>query len=305
MLGDQLVLITALDRVGLLAVLPKGGTVAEVGTLRGGFAKRIRSTAEPEKLHLIDPWGRDEEPNPQYGADLMHDAYEKVQGIFRDDVAAGRVVLHRDFSTRVAPAFPDHHFDWVYIDGQHDYDNVRADLLAFKDKVKPDGFILGHDFSTYKRRFGVVPAVREFIKAEGFELVLVTNETNPSYLLARSDNATTLPALRDALLNHPGGRPIEIDETLLDGYEQVPVVHADGTEGWLMRFGWGASEAFPTPPARRPEGRQGRLRNRSGGRRRRRDQPVAEAFAVTLEASDTVEQREGREGQDVKERGLP
>lgn len=230
-------LIACFDRSDLLTVLPKGGTVAEIGVLRGGFSRRIRRVVEPEKLHLIDPWGRDEEPNPQYSTALMQEAYERVQSSFGDDIAAGRVTLHRDFSTRIAPTFPDHHFDWIYLDGRHDYESVRDDLSAFKEKVKPDGFILGHDFSTYKRRFGVVPAVREFTAAAGFELVLVTNESNPSYLLARSGNATSLPALRSALLNRAGAWPIEVDASLLDRFGQVEAAHADGTEVQMLRLG--------------------------------------------------------------------
>lgn len=230
-------LITCFDRAELLTVLPKGGTVAEIGVLRGGFSRHIRRVVKPEKLHLIDPWGRDEEPNPQYSSALMHEAYEKVRTSFRADIDAGRVTLHRDFSTRIAPTFPDHHFDWIYLDGRHDYESVRDDLLAFKDKVKPDGLIVGHDFSTYKRKFGVVPAVREFTAAAGFVLVLVTNETNPSYLLARSGNETTLPALRRALLDRGGAWPIEVDDSLLDRYGQVETPRADGKTGQMLRLG--------------------------------------------------------------------
>lgn len=230
-------LITCLDRVGLLEVLPKGGTVAEVGVLRGVFARQIRRIVAPERLHLIDPWGREDETYPDAKLGKLHGAYDMVQDAFRDDIADGRVVLHRNYSTTAAPTFPDHHFDWVYVDARHDYANVRSDLLAFKDKVTPSGFILGHDFSTYKRKFGVVAAVREFTSDEGFDLVLLTNETNPTYLLARSGNETTLPALRDALLNHDGGRPIVVDESLLDRYGQVEVTRADGRQDLMLRFG--------------------------------------------------------------------
>jgi hypothetical protein len=232
-------LITGLNRERLLTVLPKGGTVAEVGVLRGYFARHIRSIVEPERLHLIDPWGHDDESYRDAKIAKLHEAYETVQENFRDDIAGGRVILHRDFSTRAARAFANHYFDWVYIDARHDYDNARADLLAFKDKVKPDGFILGHDFSNYRnpRAFGVVAAVREFTKTEGFDLVALTNETNPSYVLARTGNDTTLPALRAALLNHEEGRPIELNEALLERFEQVAVTYPDGREGQIMRFG--------------------------------------------------------------------
>ncbi len=229
--------ITGLSRERLLTIMPKGGTVAEVGVLRGEFASRILSVVEPDRLHLIDPWGNDDSYREARIAKL-HEAYEAIQTTFRDDIAAGRVVLHRDFSTIAARTFPDHYFDWVYIDARHDYENALADLLAFKDKVKPDGFILGHDFSNYRkaRAFGVIPAVREFTQTEGFDLVLLTNETNPSYLLARSENDSTLPELRNVLINHGEGRPIDVDDHLLDRFVQTPVIDADGQEGRIMTF---------------------------------------------------------------------
>ena len=209
--------------------------VGEIGVLRGAFARSIRDTAEPDTLHLIDPWEGTEKR--KYTSEKMNEAYQDVQNGFRDDIGTGRVVLHRTYSTEAAATFPDHYFDWVYIDAMHDYVSVRADLLAFAPKVKPDGFILGHDFSTYKPKFGVIPAVREFTRSAGFDLALVTNETNPTYLLARSNNDTTLTALRTALLNHEGGQPIELDESLFDHLTQVEASLGNGQTGRLMKFG--------------------------------------------------------------------
>lgn len=231
-------LITCLNRERLLLILPPGGIVAEVGVLQGGFASQIRNIVAPDMLHLIDPWGHDDRTYRDAKISKLHEAYETVKTIFYDDIATGKVVLHRSFSTQAAYTFPDHYFDWVYIDARHDFANVRDDLQAFKDKVKPDGFILGHDFSNYRKpkAFGVIPAIAEFTRTEGFDLVLITNETNPTYLLAQSGNDTTLPALRRGLLDVEGGRPIEVDDDLLSRFKQVEVTDADGRTGRIIRF---------------------------------------------------------------------
>jgi len=239
------VLITSFNRVQLLTVLPKGGAVAEVGVHQGGFAVKLRHLLEPRTLHLIDPWARDEHDEylTAYGGErsAMHAAYEQVQRIFHDDIVAGRTELHRAYSTEAAACFADHYFDYVYLDAMHAYEHVLADLMAYKDKVKPDGFILGHDFSNTRmgraKKFGVIRAVREFTAREAFELVLVTNEAAPTYLLAHFGNDTTLPALRSALLNHKACSLIELDDSLLDQFEQIEVIYADGGKGQLMRFG--------------------------------------------------------------------
>src|SRR5262249_42141134 len=42
------------ERTDLLARLPHGGRVAEVGTLHGDFARQILSIVNPHELHVID-----------------------------------------------------------------------------------------------------------------------------------------------------------------------------------------------------------------------------------------------------------
>lgn len=239
-------LITNFDRIKLLALLGQQGTVAEVGVYRGGFASSILRVVSPNRLHLIDPWARDELDRPDikrvgggYQLDAMLQAYDGVQDLFKHEVAAGQVMIHRDYSTPAAAHFPDHTFDWVYIDAMHNYQDVLADLSAYADKVKPGGFLLGHDFSNTVRsrvkQNGVVRAVREFVARGDFTLVLITNEAAPSYLLARSDNTTTLPLLRQTVISQKGC--IDIDESYLDLFSQVEVKSPNGRMRQLMRFG--------------------------------------------------------------------
>lgn len=237
-------LITNFNRVQLLSVLPKGGKVIELGTYMGGYAVKLRRVLDPSELHLVDPWAIDDDDEylRTYGGprSTMHAAYDQVQRVFEPDVASGRVTLHRAYSRDVAGLFPDHHFDIIYVDAMHDYDNVRADLLTYQHKLAPGGFLLGHDFSnTYMARakkFGVMRAVREFTESSDFDLVLLTNEASPTYLLARADNDSTLPALRDALLSHPTCSLIEVDVSLLDRFDQVAVETAAGRKGQMIRF---------------------------------------------------------------------
>lgn len=50
--------------------------------------------------------------------------------------------------------------DMVFIDGSHDYDNAKADILAWKSKLRAGGLLCGHDF-TYSE--GVTRAVKELL----------------------------------------------------------------------------------------------------------------------------------------------
>ena len=55
-------------------------------------------------------------------------------------------------------------FDVVFIDGDHKYRKVVADILAWRPKMKPGGLMSGHDFTN---KCGVEPAVRELFQNFG------------------------------------------------------------------------------------------------------------------------------------------
>jgi hypothetical protein len=86
------------------------------------------------------------------------------------------VVLHRTLSHDAAPLFPDAHFDWMYIDASHFYDDVKRDIDAFFPKLKPGGYIAGDD---YDRRgiwdHGVTRAVDEFRGSGAAETIRLRN----------------------------------------------------------------------------------------------------------------------------------
>lgn len=161
------------NRERLLAELPRGGTVAEIGVNQGDFSRKILEVTKPIKLHLIDVWG----------SERYHDGLaEGVKKKFADEIASDQVEINRGFSTEVLPGFRDGTFDWVYIDSAHTYEVTRDELAVLNSKVKEGGFICGHDYinSCWRNavKYGVVEAVHEFCVKEGWELVYLTNETH-------------------------------------------------------------------------------------------------------------------------------
>jgi hypothetical protein len=142
---------TARDR--LLDLLPRGGVVAEVGVWRGAFSQTILKRLEPRELHLVDPWTF----VPKYGdswyggADAksqadMDEIFEGVERRFASEIASGTVHLHRRSSLEAAEALESTMFDVVYIDADHTYDAVRADLRAWEPRVDVAGFLTGDDY---------------------------------------------------------------------------------------------------------------------------------------------------------------
>ena len=140
-------------RVLLAAARRRGGAeqrVAEIGVWKGDFSALILREIAPRKLHLIDPWKfYGEYPHRRYGGriarnqDDMDEVFRVVQDRFRDHPA---VVIHRETAGTVLPDFDDDYFDWVYVDGNHSYEFVLADLRMCLPKMKRGGIIAGDDY---------------------------------------------------------------------------------------------------------------------------------------------------------------
>lgn len=69
-------------------------------------------------------------------------------------------------SLEAAQTFNDQSIDFVFIDADHHYDNVKADIEAWYSKVKKGGVIAGHDYR--EARPGVIQAVDEFCANNNF-----------------------------------------------------------------------------------------------------------------------------------------
>lgn len=202
--------LSNLSRIDLLQFLPNGGEVAEIGVAEGTFSKLILAQAVPQRLHLIDPWEhqtREDYQGDTYGnpnGDEQEKRFKGVSDHFASEIEAGRVIIHRTYSTIAAESFANDQFDWIYLDGLHSLEGISADLAAFSDKVKPDGFILGHDYTNHapalNSGFGVVEAVNDFVVKEDYHFLVMTMEVFPTYVLTRNPGSAESQALISRLL---------------------------------------------------------------------------------------------------------
>lgn len=182
------------DRVKLLSALPPKGICAEIGVAQGAFARAILQNAQPSMLHLIDPW--EYQDDEEYKADRNNvpnkeneERFNNIQQLCKDEIQNGTVKVHRAFSENIVSTFKDGYFDWIYIDAVHTYQAVRIDLENFYPKVKEGGLILGHDFTNRigptRQHFGVVAAVIDFLRHTPCELLAITNNSHPTYLMVK------------------------------------------------------------------------------------------------------------------------
>ncbi len=131
-------------------------TVAEIGTFRGENANSILTNLKVKDFYVIDPY----EPYLSYKNDGYYSLVEKAERIARRRLNKFRkkVKFIKKYSGDAPSLIPD--CDFIYIDGNHNYEYVLDDLKKYSKKVSPGGIIAGHDTQIK----GVVNALLEFTK---------------------------------------------------------------------------------------------------------------------------------------------
>ena len=133
--------------------LPPGFVACEIGSYLGasacflGLAAHLRGGV----VHCFDTWDNramDGEPLCDHFAAFMEniDAFQQ------------HIVVHRGESSALAGEAPNA-IDLLFLDGDHSYAGVKADLSQFGPKLKSGGFLLLHDCE-YP---GVQQASQEFL----------------------------------------------------------------------------------------------------------------------------------------------
>lgn len=202
---EAMVVRTLRNRKRLVRTLPHGGTVAEIGVQRGRFSSVILRYNQRSRLHLIDCW--EQQLDQQHQADEANvsdrghnENLAHMRRIPARPIRRGRVAIHRGYSIPVLATFPQRRFDWVFVDGNHTYEAVLADLEACLPRMKPGGVIAGHDYIDTRywreKNFGGVEAVGNFCRRQGGELIFRTAE--PGWEVDGVDNPSF--AIRQAAL---------------------------------------------------------------------------------------------------------
>lgn len=186
-----------MNRTGLASLFADlGFTVgAEIGTAAGDYAETLCKANPNLKLYCVDKW------QPYHGY-TDHTHKTTLDGFFeqtkerladylwrqispiippadgslpiasypdRDGEQRALVHLVRAWSLDAAKCFKDTSLDFVYIDANHRYEYVVADIAAWLPKIRSGGIISGHDYNqsrqSRKKLFGVVEAVQGWTSA--------------------------------------------------------------------------------------------------------------------------------------------
>lgn len=164
--------MTPLEQRGraILNRLPSSARVAEIGVLIGKLSEYLLVNSDCI-LTMVDSWAPIEaQPQSYKATNDEHSTHDQARCDLHRKEATQRVARFGDRvrilwapSVSATLAVDDGSLDMVFLDADHSYEGVKADLAAWLPKVKPGGWIGGHDFANTDRRFkfGVDAAVRE------------------------------------------------------------------------------------------------------------------------------------------------
>lgn len=130
--------------------------VIEIGVYEGENSVSIFSELNVEKFYAIDPYDDYEDyKNCVYSVGI-HKKKKIAMNRLKD--VEDRIVWIEEMSEDAVDNINEK-VDFIYIDGNHDYEYVIKDMELYWGKLKDGGIMAGHDITNCK---GVVEAVIEF-----------------------------------------------------------------------------------------------------------------------------------------------
>ena len=145
--------------------------IVELGSWKGRSTKAM-AMMTPGKLYAVDAWNGSSNGDAT-GTEATQRGRDTIKGEFFDNVVTHHTnVVVTDVQHEFAGTALKHlagEVDLAFIDGDHQYDHVKRDILTCLDLMAPGGLISGHDFNEP----GVEKAVRELLPEA--ELVLGTS----------------------------------------------------------------------------------------------------------------------------------
>jgi hypothetical protein len=137
--------IPNMDRVDLAELFNELGFTkgAEIGVLRGAYAKVLCQKNPNMRLFCVDPYlayeGFLPGPQNQKEQDDIFNECKKVVAPYNHEFV-------RKTSVDAAKDFEDGSLDFIYLDANHRFEHVVNDLVAWVPKVRVGGVVSGHDF---------------------------------------------------------------------------------------------------------------------------------------------------------------
>ena len=140
--------------------------VLEIGCDIGDTTQFLLDSNPKLNLIGVDPY----ENYTDWNGNLLHDRNECYNRFMnRTNPYKDRFVLIRDYSDNAASMLLDNHFDLIFIDGLHTYEQLTKDCANYYRKLKTGGVFAGHDYNAIE---GVRRAADQFADSVGKQILL-------------------------------------------------------------------------------------------------------------------------------------
>jgi predicted O-methyltransferase YrrM len=146
---------------------------AEIGVDRGKFSEYMLQHNPEMHLLLVDPWRWKLRGESRYQSTAR-----------RMEAFGDRATIIRADSFDAVRDIENESLDFVYIDGNHEFDYVMTDLIWWVQKVRYGGVVAGHDYYRF-RGGGVVPAVDVYTQQHGITRWFLTDEKEATFFWIR------------------------------------------------------------------------------------------------------------------------
>jgi predicted O-methyltransferase YrrM len=136
-----------------------GAKFVEIGVWKGGstayMGVEIYNSGKKIHYDAIDTF----EGSREHG--VVNGLYEEAIKNLRPIIDLNVVNIIKGHSIEVVNRYENESIDFCFIDGSHEYEDVKKDILAYLPKVKKGGILAGHDYDRIWQ--GVINAVDEIL----------------------------------------------------------------------------------------------------------------------------------------------
>jgi predicted O-methyltransferase YrrM len=154
----------------------------EVGIYKGEFTACLAKKAPKTKIIGLDSWTVYE----GYKDDVKNDLHTAQEAAVKNTKDYPNVELIKGWSDEVVNRFKDGSLDFVFIDANHSYEYVVADIAAWSKKVKKGGLVMGHDYKDDKKHaLGAKAAVDGWCSSYDIKPLFTWTDKTPSWMYVK------------------------------------------------------------------------------------------------------------------------
>lgn len=181
---------------------PSGSKFVEIGSWKGKssayMAVEIINSNKDIEFYCVDTWE----------GSVKHEGMKELPKLYDIFLNNMKPVEEYYFPLKISSLdackkFKDNSLDFVFIDASHEYEDVKADIIAWLPKIKPGGILAGHDY--YIGDFDYYPGVKQAVNEEFSEF-----ETKYNCWIFQVPDDT---AIRKKLKNFPSVNFVSIEES--------------------------------------------------------------------------------------------